>query len=181
MNYLHDIPIGKNSPEVINVIVEIPKGSKNKYELDKETGMIALDRANYNAAEYPFDYGFIPQTHWEDGDALDVILLTTYPLMPGVLVSARPIAVMDMVDSGESDVKIIAVPENDRRFEQYTDLKDINPHTLKEASHFFETYKQLKGDSPDKYKVTVSGYEGKDKAIEVIKKSIQLYKEKYNK
>ena len=103
MNLWHDVTIGENVPEEFNCIIEIPKGSHNKYEIDKETGLIALDRANYNAAPYPFDYAFIPQTLWEDGDALDVVVLTTYPLNVGVLVKVRPVALMEMTDSGESD------------------------------------------------------------------------------
>jgi inorganic pyrophosphatase len=145
MNYWHDIPIGKNVPEEFNCIIEIPKGSYNKYEIDKETGMIALDRANYSYAPYPFDYGFVPQTLWDDGDALDVLVLTTFPLNPGILVRVRPVAVMDMTDSGESDYKIIAVPVDDKRWEDIKDLSDLNKHSLKEFTHFFETYKQLKG------------------------------------
>src|SRR6478609_863537 len=103
MNFWHDVPIGKNIPNEFNCIIEIPKGSPNKYEIDKETGLIALDRANYSAAAYPVDYGFVPQTLWDDGDALDVIVLTTYPLATGILVRVRPVAVMEMIDDGESD------------------------------------------------------------------------------
>ncbi|KKR79689.1 MAG: Inorganic pyrophosphatase [Candidatus Nomurabacteria bacterium GW2011_GWA2_40_9] len=181
MNLWHDITIGKNAPEEINCIVEISKGSHNKYEIDKETGLIALDRANYNSAPYPFDYAFVPQTLWEDGDALDVIILTTYPLQTGILVSVRPIAIMDMNDSGESDAKILAVPVNDKRFEDIKDLSDLNKHMLKEYAHFFETYKILKGDGSKKYPVTVSGYKDKTEATEAIIKSQKLYKEKFGK
>ena len=115
MNLWHDVSMGKNVPEEINVIVEINKGSKNKYEIDKETGLIALDRTLHTAQDYPFDYGFVPQTLWDDNDALDVVLLTTYPLVPGILVAARPVAIMHMVDGGEADEKIIAVPVNAER------------------------------------------------------------------
>ncbi len=181
MNLWHDITIGKNVPEEFNCIVEIPKGSHNKYEIDKETGLIGLDRANYNSAPYPFDYAFIPQTLWDDGDALDVIILTTYPLEVGIMVAARPIAIMDMNDSGESDAKIIAVPVNDRRFEGIQDLNDLNKHMLKEYAHFFETYKILKGDDPRKYPVTISGYKDKSEAIKAINHSIKLYNDKFNK
>jgi inorganic pyrophosphatase len=181
MNLWHDISIGKNVPEEFNCIIEIPKGSHNKYEIDKETGLIALDRANYNSAPYPFDYAFVPQTLWEDGDALDVVVLSTFPLQTGILVSVRPVAIMDMNDSGESDAKIIAVPTSDRRFEDIHDLKDLNKHMLKEYTHFFETYKMLKADDPKKYPVIISGYKGKAEAIEAIKHSQQLYKEKFNK
>lgn len=181
MNLWHDISIGKNVPEEFNCIIEIPKGSPNKYEIDKETGLIALDRANYNSAPYPFDYAFVPQTLWDDGDALDVIVLTTYPLQTGILVAVRPVAIMDMNDSGESDAKIIAVPVNDRRFENIHDLKDLNQHSLKEFAHFFETYKILKGDDPKDYPVTIGGYKGKSEAINAINHSIKLYKEKFGK
>ena len=178
---MNDISIGKGAPEEFNCIVEIPKGSHNKYEIDKETGLIALDRVNYNSAPYPFDYAFIPQTLWEDGDALDVVLLSTYPLEVGVMVSARPVAIMDMNDSGESDAKIIAVPSGDRRFENVHDLADLNKHTLKEYVHFFETYKLLKSDDPKKHPVIIGGYKGKTEAIEAINKGLKLYREKFGK
>lgn len=181
MNLWHEVPVGKNVPNEVNCIIEIPRWSNNKYEIDKETGLIALDRANYNAAPYPFDYGFAPQTLWDDGDALDIIVLTTYPLQVGVLVKVRPVAVMEMVDSGDSDFKIIAVPVNDKRFEHVNDLKDVNPHSLKEFAHFFETYKNLKGNSADENVVKVHGYKGKDEAIAAVQKSIELYNEKFAK
>ncbi len=182
MNLWHDITLGKNPTESFNCIVEIPKGSHNKYEIDKETGLIALDRANYNSAPYPFDYAFAPQTLWEDGDALDVVIITTYPLNVGVMVNVRPIAIMNMVDSGESDDKIIAVPTNDRRFEHIHDLADLNKHLLKEFTHFFETYKNLKSDDGHiAHPVKINGIEGKEKAVEAIKKSIELYKAKFQK
>lgn len=175
-NLWHDVSLGKNAPQEINVIVEIPKGSKNKYEIDKETGLIALDRAMYTAQDYPFDYGFTPQTLWEDGDALDVVLLTTYPLSPGILVNARPVAIMHMTDSGEGDDKVIAVPVNDPRWDEVEDLKDINKHTLKEMEHFFTTYKKIQNKV-----VEVSGFEGKDAAQAAVLKSIELYKKEFSK
>jgi inorganic pyrophosphatase len=178
MNLWHDIPRGSNIPEEINVIVEIPKGSNNKYEIDKETGLIALDRANYSSAPYPFDYAFMPQTLWDDGDALDVVILSTYPLMTGTLVHVRPVAVLEMVDSGESDYKIIGVPVNDKRWEGVNDLPDINPHTLKEISHFFETYKVLKGKGDI---VEAKTYKGRKEAFEAINKAIKLYSKKFGK
>lgn len=177
MNLWHDITRGDNAPEELNVIIEIPKNSPNKYEIDKETGLIALDRANYSAAPYPFDYGFVPQTLWEDGDALDVIVMTTYPLNVGILVRVRPIAVMKMIDSGESDWKVIAVPIDDKRWEDVTDLSHINKHTLKEFAHFFETYKELK--KGEKNVVQIDGFADKAVAVEAVKKSIDLYTEKF--
>ena len=178
MNLWHDISLGKNVPEEFNAIVEIPNGSYNKYEIDKETGMIALDRANYSSAPYPFDYGFSPQTLCDDGDALDVIILTTFPLNPGILVRVRPIAMMEMTDSGESDNKIIAVPVHDKRWDDVQNLNDINKHSLKEFKHFFETYKELKGVLNE---VTVHGYKEKDVAMQAIEKSVKLYNEKFGK
>ena len=178
MNLWHDVPLGEDAPNEINVIIEIPKGSANKYEVDKETGLIKLDRANYSTAPYPFDYGFAPQTLWEDGDPLDVLVLTTFPLNPGILVAVRPVAVMEMIDSGESDYKVIAVPVEDKRWEDVQDLADLNKHNLKEYQHFFETYKALKGKPAP---VVINGIKGKTEALEAVKKSVELYKEKFNK
>ena len=176
MNLWHDVSLGKNVPNEINVIVEINKGSKNKYEIDKETGLIALDRVGHTAQDYPFDYGFAPQTLWEDGDALDVVLLTTHAIPPGILVDARPVAIMHMIDSGESDDKVIAVPVGDPRWADVKDLADINKHTLKEMEHFFTTYKKLQNKE-----VTVAGFEGVAAAHSAIIKSIELYKAKFSK
>ncbi len=176
MNLLHDIAPGKNVPEELNVIVEINKGSKNKYELDKETGMIMLDRAMYTSQDYPFDYGFVPQTHWHDGDPLDVVLLTTSPLLPGILLTARPVGVLDMIDDGESDAKVIAVPVKDPRFADVKDLSDVNPHTIEEIKHFFETYKQIQ-----KKTVTIPTIRDAKAAKEVITEAIALYKKEFNK
>jgi inorganic pyrophosphatase len=176
MNLWHDVTLGDNPKEEFNAIIEIPKGSYNKYEIDKETGLIALDRANYNSAPYPFDYGFAPQTLWEDDDPLDVIILTTFPLSPGILVRCRAVALMEMVDDGDSDDKLIAVPTEDRRWEDVQDLNDVNQHWLREFQHFFETYKALKGKDVE---VRVNGYKEKQAALEAIDKSIRLYNEQF--
>lgn len=176
MNLWHEISAGEDVPNVINMIVEIPNGSKNKYEIDKETGMIKLDRAMKSAQDYPFDYGFVPQTLWEDGDALDVVLLATYPLHPGILVEARPVAVMHMIDGGEGDDKIIAVPKSDPRWEDIQDLADVNKHTIKEIKHFFETYKTIDGK-----KVEITGVEGREAAYVAVKKGLQMYADKFSK
>ncbi|MDB5204294.1 MAG: ppa [Candidatus Taylorbacteria bacterium] len=171
MNLLHDIDPG--TVDEMNVIIEIPKGSKNKYEIDKKTGLIALDRAMHSAQDYPFDYGFVPQTLWDDGDALDVVMLTTYPLAPGILVRARPVAVMNMIDCGESDAKIIAVPCDDPRWKEVTNLASVNKHTIKEIQHFFETYKQIQNKE-----VKIEGVDDIDKAKEAFLKGIEMYKAK---
>ncbi len=171
MNLLHDIAPG--TADEMNVIVEINKGSKNKYEIDKETGMIALDRVMHSAQDYPFDYGFVPQTLWDDGDALDVVLLTTYPLFPGLLVRARPVGIMHMIDGGEADEKVIAVPVDDPRFKEVQDLKDVNSHTLKEISHFFATYKQIQNKA-----VEVGEFEDAAAAKAAFARGVQLYADK---
>ena len=172
MNYWHDITPG--TADKINVIVEINKGSKNKYEIDKETGLIALDRVLYSAQDFPFDYGFVPQTLWEDNDPVDVVILTTYPLVPGLLVRVRPVALINMIDSGDPDDKVIAVPIDDPRWATVQDLHDINPHLIKEFEHFFLTYKKLQNKE-----VKVRGFKGKEEAVAVFVKGCKLYQEKY--
>ncbi len=170
MNLLHDVDPG--TKEEMNVIVEIPKGSQNKYEIDKKTGLIALDRANYSAAAYPCEYGFVPKTLWDDGDAVDVLLLTTFPISTGILVRARPVGLMEMIDSGENDYKIIAVPVSDKRWDIVKDISDVNPHTLKELQHFFETYKHLKGKGDV---VTINGFKGALEAQAAFEKARAAY------
>lgn len=176
MNLWHDVPLGEKFPEEFNIIVEIPKGSQNKYEIDKETGLMALDRANYSAAAYPCEYAFVPQTYAEDGDAYDALLLSSFPIPSGVLVKVRPIAFMDMVDTGEADPKVLCVPVKDKRWDTVKDLSDINPHTLKEIQHFFETYKELKGD-----KVVIGGFKDKAAAIASLQAAAEAYKQKFGK
>jgi inorganic pyrophosphatase len=171
LNLLDDIAPG--TPDELNVIVEINKGSLNKYELDKATGLIKLDRVSHTAQTFPFDYGFVPQTLWHDGDPLDVILITTSPLIPGILVEARAVAVMDMIDSGDSDAKIIAVPVGDPRFSHIQDLADVNPHFVKEVTHFYENYKKLQNKE-----VVIDGVRGREAAAQVIEEAIELYKNK---
>lgn len=169
MNLLHEIKPG--TPEKINVIVEINRGSKNKYEIDKETGIIALDRVAHTAQDFPYDYGFIPQTLWDDGDAVDVVLLTTHSLLPGILVRARPVALMHMTDDGDADDKIIAVPADDPRWEDVRDLKDLNKHTLREIEHFYSTYKKLQNKE-----VVVNGFKGQKEAVAAFERGVENYK-----
>lgn len=173
MNLLHDLPIGK-PPEKLNVVIEISKGSANKYEIDKETGQLTLDRVLYSSQVYPVDYGFLPQTHWHDGDPVDVLVLSTFPFQPGTVIPSRPVAVMRMIDSGEKDEKLICVPLDDPRLAHVKDLGDIPPHTLTEVQNFFETYKILQ-----KKTVTIEGIEGHQAAVEVISEAIDLYKQKF--
>lgn len=174
MNLWHEIEPG--TKEKMNVIIEINKGSKNKYEVDKKTGLIALDRAAHTAQDFPFDYGFVPQSLWHDNDPLDVIVLTTFPLLPGVLVRARPVAIMNMVDGGEGDDKIISVPCDDPRWDNVLDLADINKHTLKEIEHFYSTYKKLQNKE-----VEVTGFKGRVEAEKAFEEGLDLYKTKFSK
>lgn len=176
MNLWHEITPGKNTPKEFNVIVEINKGSKNKYEIDKETGLIALDRVAHTAQDFPVDYGFVPQSYWHDEDPLDVILLTTHALLPGVLVKVRPVAIMGMIDDGDRDDKIIAVPVDDPRWEDVKDLENINKHLLREVEHFYGTYKKLQ----DK-EVEVTGFKGRAEAEKAVEEGLKMYQEKFGK
>jgi inorganic pyrophosphatase len=172
MNF-NKIGPGKKAPDIVNVIIENSKGSNNKYEIDKETGLIKLDRVLYSAVHFPGDYGFIPSTLSEDGDPTDVLLLVSNPNLPGVWVEARPIAVMKMVDGGEQDNKILCVPDKDPRFKHIENLKDVTPHLLDEIANFFSTYKILQGK-----KVEVHGWEPAASAKEMIQKSIKAHGKK---
>ncbi len=172
MNLWHDIDPG--SVDSINTIIEINKGSHNKYEIDKKTGLIALDRVAHTSQTFPFDYGFIPKTLWKDNDPVDVIVLTTTPLMPGILVRVRPVALMEMIDDGDSDDKVIAVPVKDPRWEHVKDLKDLNPHTIKEMQHFYSTYKTLQNKE-----VKVVGFKGRAEAEAVFTEGLAMYKKAY--
>ncbi len=174
MNLWHDIDPG--TADEMTVIIEIPRGSNNKYEIDKETGMIALDRVLHSAQTFPFDYGFVPKTLWDDGDALDVILLSTNPLPSGILVRVRPVALMNMIDSGEADDKVIAVPLDDPRWNEVRDLPDINKHTVREIEHFYSTYKKLQNKE-----VNVTGFTGAAEAKAAFSRGQSLYAEKFRK
>ena len=144
--YMH-VPPGPSDglPRVINVIVEIPKGTRNKYEVDKQTGLLKLDRYLYSSAHYPGDYGFVPQTLAEDGDPLDALVMINEPTFSGCLIEARPIGLFRMTDKGDNDFKVLAVPSEDPIFSEYDNLWRVPPHFLREVEHFFATYKQLEG------------------------------------
>lgn len=174
MNLWHDIEAG-TADEIITII-EINKGSKNKYEIDKKTGLIALDRVGYTTQDYPFDYGFVPQTLWDDGDPLDTVVLTTHALIPGIMARVRPVAIINMIDSGHSDAKVVVVPVEDPRWNNVQDLKDVNPHTIAEIEHFFLTYKQLQ-----KKEVSIDSVEGVEKAKEAFDRARKMYDDKYGK
>lgn len=171
-NIWHAVPAG--SPEELNVIIEIPKMSRIKYELDKETGLIMLDRVLYSPMHYPANYGFVPQTLWDDGDPLDVLVMTHEALVPGCLVKARPIGVLDMVDGGDHDAKVLAVPINDPRYRNLKDLNDLEPHLLEEIKHFFKVYKDL-----EKKEVVVTDWRNKAEAVKDAERAIAQYKAKF--
>jgi inorganic pyrophosphatase len=170
----HDISPGDESPKIVNAIIEIPRDSQQKYELDKETGILKLDRFLYSAVYYPGDYGFIPQTLWEDGDPMDIIILTNRPVYPLTLVRARVIGVIRMIDDKELDDKIIGVYDSDPRYSEYNSLKDVPKHVIAELKHFFETYKELQSQ---REKVIVPEILDREKAWE----DIEISKEKYKK
>jgi len=176
LNLFKDLSSGPNPPQEINVVVDIPRGSSNKYEYNEEQGYTELDRVLYSPMFFPFEYGFIPQTASDDGDSLDVVLLTTFPTFPGCLIKARPIGFLLMKDEAGVDNKIIAVPLDkvDPRFKEIKDIKDVPEHLKKEIQTFFEDYKKLE---KDKYEhVKIGGFEGKAKAEEIIKKAVEKYK-----
>ena len=175
MNPWKDINPNRVTPEEFVAYIEISKGSKNKYELDKETGLLKLDRILYTSTQYPHNYGFIPLTYAEDNDPLDVLLITSEPIIPMTLVKGRPIGMIDMVDQGMPDAKILAVCPNDPFYKDYTDIKDLPEHIVQEISYFFETYKVLEGKE-----TLVPGLRDRETAIKVIKESIERYQTKFS-
>ena len=162
---LKDVPVGKNAPEEVNVIIEIPKFSSNKYEYDPETDTIMLDRVLYSPLFYPWDYGFIPNTTYLDGDPVDVLVLIAHPTYPGIVVEAKPIGVLEMVDGGLPDEKLLCVASKDHRFGNRDSLAAIHQHTLDEIVHFFEVYKQLEHKN-----VEIKGWQPREAAYEIIRK-----------
>ncbi len=164
MNILHAISKARITPESFLACVEIPAGSKNKYEIDKESGALILDRILFTSTHYPQNYGFIPRTWGLDEDPLDVLILCSEPIVPMSLVRCAPIGVLNMSDSGEIDEKIIAVCINDPDYNQYRDINELPPHILEEISHFFMRYKELEHGK----ETSIEGYQGRERAIEAI-------------
>jgi inorganic pyrophosphatase len=169
-NLLHDISIGKKAPKIFNAIIEIPKGTDNKYEFDKKTGLMKLSRVLYSPVHYPANYGFIPQTLWEDNDPLDVIVVSNHAISSSILVEARPIGVLKMIDQKQHDDKIIAVPIADPEFKNTKLLNDLSEHFLKELKHFFQIYKELENK-----KVKILKFGTKKEAENSIKKAVKQY------
>lgn len=173
MHLWHDIEPGENAPEIVNVIVEIPKGSQNKYEYDKDKNIIRLDRVLFSPLHYPGDYGIIPRTLADDGDPLDALVLLSNPTYPGILIEAMPIGLLRMIDSGMNDDKLLCVALHDPRYSNYKDISDIEEHVLKEIVHFFQVYKDLEGK-----KVHVIGWKDAKEAKVVVMNAIDLYARK---
>ncbi len=174
MNIWHDISPERVSPEEFTAVIEISKGGKNKYELDKETGLLRLDRVLYTSTHYPANYGFIPRTYADDKDPLDVLVLCQEAIIPLTLVTCKPIGVLEMTDGVSFDEKIIAVPVRDPSYNCYESIKDIPVHIFDEISNFFEVYKTLEGVQTE-----IKGVNDVDVAIEVIKKAMDGYKEEF--
>lgn len=169
MNPWHDIPVDK--AELVPALIEIPAGSKTKFELDKPTGLLKVDRVLYGSVHYPTNYGFIPQSYCGDHDPLDILVLGQAVVPPLSIMRAIPIGVMRMMDQGESDDKVIAVHADDPSYRHFKDIKELAPHILDEIQNFFEIYKTL-----EKKKVEILGMYGREEAIRVINEAFALYK-----
>jgi inorganic pyrophosphatase len=158
-------------PGIVNVLIEIPGGSKNKYEFDKELNAFALDRVLYSSVKYPYDYGFVPNTLADDGDPLDGMVLMDEPTFPGCIIAARPIGFLEMIDGGDRDEKMLCVPDKDPRYAHVKSLKDIAPHRLEEIAEFFRTYKNL-----EKKVTEILGWQDADQVAPLVQKFIQAAK-----
>jgi inorganic pyrophosphatase len=170
----HGAHFGKGAPEKVNALIEIPQGSRTKYEIDKETGLLIMDRVIHSSFHYPINYGFIPQTLGLDGDPLDILVLCSQTIQPLCLVEATVIGNMQMIDSGEEDDKIIAVATNDPSVNHITNITELPRHFFNELKHYFEEYKVLENKE-----VRIDNFQSKEEAFGIIKNAISLYKEKY--
>lgn len=169
-NPWHSVSYGEEAPAVVTAIIEIPKGSKAKYELDKDSGMLKLDRVLFSSVNYPANYGFIPKTYCDDKDPLDILVICSLDVQPMCLIDAKVIGVMRMIDNNEEDDKIIAVANNDMSVRHINDISELPPHTLLEMRRFFEDYKKL-----EHKEVIVEQFLGREPAYEIIQESIRLY------
>ncbi|MBE0690796.1 MAG: inorganic diphosphatase [Anaerolineae bacterium] len=170
----HNLSPGPNAPEVVYAVVEVPKGSRNKYEYSKSAGVIKLDRVLYSPLHYPGDYGFIPQSYYGDGDPLDILIMMSEPTYPGCIIEARVIGMLRLIDRGENDDKILAVPATDPQFEEVLTLADAPKHFLREVEHFFVVYKQLEGKA-----VESNGWADEIEARAAIENAMKLYRDTF--
>lgn len=175
MNIWHDISDKRIKKDDFMCYIEIQKGSRSKYELDKETGVLKLDRVLYTSTVYPASYGFIPLTLAEDGDPLDVLVLCSEPILPATMVQCYPIGVINMIDDGKMDEKIIAIPFREPTYNIYTDISQLPQHIFDEMMHFFEVYKVLEHKT-----TSVKEIMGRDKALEIVQKCITLYNKEFS-
>jgi inorganic pyrophosphatase len=173
-NPWHHVDKGEHAPDVLRCIIEIPKGSKAKYELDKDTGLLKLDRVLFSSVHYPANYGFIPQTYCDDKDPLDILVISQIDFQPLCIVEAKVIGVMRMIDQGEADDKIIAVANNDMSVSHINDISELPPHNVAEMRRFFEDYKML-----EHKEVTVEQFLGREDALRIIEESIILYQKEF--
>ncbi len=170
----HEVTPGKNPPEYVNGIIEISKGMRAKYEVDKESGLLRLDRVLFSSVYYPANYGFIPQTLGEDHDPLDIMILTTVDVQPLCLVPARVIGLMQMIDQGLADEKVLAVAEHDAGVDHFQDVNDMPPHFKRELKEFFDTYKRLENKE-----VKIHEFQPRATAYRVIKEALDSYRKKF--
>ena len=173
-NPWHDVPYGENAPKIVNGIIEIPKGSRAKYELDKETGMLKLDRVLFSSVYYPANYGFIPRTYCDDKDPLDILVISQIDIVPMCMVAAKVIGVMRMIDGGEADDKIIAVAQGDPSVSHIDDISHLPEHFISEMRNFFEDYKKLEHKT-----VVVEEFQNRELAEEIVRKAIADYSAKF--
>ncbi|MGF7233171.1 inorganic diphosphatase [Arachidicoccus sp.] len=171
----HGVETGENAPEFVNAIIEIPQGSRSKYEIDKPSGLLKLDRVIYSSFHYPANYGFIPQTYGDDKDPLDILIISSMSIEPLCIVETKVIGVMQMLDGGEGDDKIIGVAANDPAINYYENIEELPKHFFSELRHFFEEYKMLENKT-----VKVNDFGNKAQAMEIIKRSMTAYKELIN-
>lgn len=170
----HGVHYGEKAPRIVTAVIEISQGSRCKYEIDKESGLLKLDRVIYSSFYYPVNYGFIPQTYGDDKDPLDILVITSLPVQPLTLMEAKVIGVMQMIDSGDADDKVIAVANNDPAVNHYNNIEELPQHFFDELRHFFEEYKRL-----EKKTVIVEEFGDKATALNVITDAIQFYKDKF--
>lgn len=176
MNPWHDVEIGSEVPQLVPAIIEVPKGSKYKYELDKNSGLIKVDRVLFSAVHYPANYGFIPRTFCEDNDPLDILVLGQEPVYPMTMMMAKPIGIMKMIDEGEADDKIIAVHAHDPEYSPYQSIHELPKHRLAEVRRFFEDYKKLENKT-----VVVDEFQDREAAEKVVMESLDLYNQTFTK